>query len=170
MQDLGKIHQLIIPFMGRDIIFNIDAMVMTWIVISVLLVFGYFATRKAGLLPEPVQVFGELIVTMIYDLTEDALEERSKTYAPLICALFMFLVTCNWIGLFPHMHEPTKDLNTPLSLGVMGFFIGILPSDLFDGAAECDRRTCQGRFHLLSSVWQHHGRLDHYPGSIVSDL
>jgi F-type H+-transporting ATPase subunit a len=123
MQDLGKIHQLIIPFMGRDIIFNIDVMIMTWIVISALLVFGYFATRKAGMLPGPVQVLGELIITLIYNLTEDALEERSKTYAPLICALFMFLVTCNWIGLFPHMHEPTKDLNTPLSLGIMGFFI-----------------------------------------------
>ncbi len=60
---------------------------------------------------------------MIYDLSEDALGERSKTYAPLICALFMFLITCNWIGLFPHLHEPTKDLNTPLSLGIMGFFI-----------------------------------------------
>jgi F-type H+-transporting ATPase subunit a len=35
----------------------------------------------------------------------------------------MFLVLCNWIGIIPHMEEPTKDLNTPLSLGVMGFFI-----------------------------------------------
>ena len=124
MQDLGRIHQLIIPLMGRDLIFNIDVMVMTWIVISVLLIFGFFATRKAGILPGPVQVLGELFITMIYNLTEDALgKERSEKYAPLICALFMFLLFCNWLGLFPHMHEPTKDLNTPLSLGIMGFFI-----------------------------------------------
>ena len=25
--------------------------------------------------------------------------------------------------MFPHLHEPTKDLNTPLSLGIMGFII-----------------------------------------------
>ena len=123
MQELGRIHQLIIPFMGREIIFNLEVMIMTWIVISVLLVFGFFATRKASMLPGPVQVLGETFVKMIYDMTEDALGERSETYAPLICALFMFLVTCNWIGLFPHLHEPTKDLNTPLSLGIMGFFI-----------------------------------------------
>ncbi len=123
MQELGRIHQLIIPFMGREIIFNLEVMIMTWIVISVLLVFGFFATRKASMLPGPVQVMGETFVKMIYDMTEDALGERSETYAPLICALFMFLVTCNWIGMFPHMHEPTKDLNTPLSLGIMGFFI-----------------------------------------------
>jgi len=123
MHELGRIHQLIIPFMGREIIFNIEAMLMTWIVITALLFFGFFATRKASRLPGSVQIVGEIFVKMIYDLTKDALGERSKTYAPLICALFMFLLTCNWIGLFPHLHEPTKDLNTPLSLGIMGFFI-----------------------------------------------
>ncbi len=35
----------------------------------------------------------------------------------------MFLLMSNWIGMIPHMHEPTKDLNTPLSLGLMGFVI-----------------------------------------------
>ncbi len=60
MQELGRIHQLIIPFMGREIIFNIEVMLMTWLVITVLLVFGFFATRKASKLPGPVQVLGEI--------------------------------------------------------------------------------------------------------------
>jgi F-type H+-transporting ATPase subunit a len=47
----------------------------------------------------------------------------AQKYAPLICALFMFLVLSNWLGIFPHLHEPTKDLNTPLSLGLLGFVI-----------------------------------------------
>ena len=73
MQELGRIHQLIIPLAGRDLIFNIDVMVMTWIVIFVLLIFGFFATRKAGLLPGPVHVSGERFIKMIKDLTEAAL-------------------------------------------------------------------------------------------------
>ncbi len=124
MQELGRVHQLIIPFMGHNITLNLEVILMTCIVISVLIVFGFFAARKASILPGPVQVLGELFITTFYGLTEDALgKELSKTYAPLICALFMFLLFCNWIGLFPHMHEPTKDLNTPLSLGLMGFVI-----------------------------------------------
>jgi F-type H+-transporting ATPase subunit a len=76
------------------------------------------------MLPGPLQTLGELFVSQLYALTEDALdEEKAKKYAPLICALFLFLVVSNWIGVFPHMHEPTKDLNTPLSLGLMGFAI-----------------------------------------------
>ena len=124
MEDLGLIHQLIIPFFGHNITLNLEVIVMTWIVIIVLICFGFFATKSKNRLPGPLQVVGELFVKHLYELTEDALgEELSKKYAPLICALFMFLVLSNWLGIIPHLEEPTKDLNTPLSLGLMGFFI-----------------------------------------------
>jgi F-type H+-transporting ATPase subunit a len=124
MEDLGKIHQLIIHILGQDLTFNLESMIMTWIVIISLLSFGYLAARKRNIIPNLVQVIGELIISIFYDLTEDALgKELGKKYAPLICALFMFLFLCNWLGIFPHLEEPTKDLNTPLSYGIMGFVL-----------------------------------------------
>jgi F-type H+-transporting ATPase subunit a len=97
---------------------------MTWIVMGALIAFAFLATRKIGFLPNPFQAVGELIVRSFYDLTRDTLdEEMAKKYFPLICTLFMFLVLCNWLGTFPTLEEPTKDLNTPLGLGIMGFFI-----------------------------------------------
>jgi F-type H+-transporting ATPase subunit a len=124
MEDLGKIHQLIVPLFGHEMTFNLEIILMTWLVICGLLVFGYLATRKKGIIPGLIQVIGELFVDQFYALTEDALDkDMAKRYAPLICALFMFLVISNWFGVVPHLEEPTKDLNTPLSLGIMGFFI-----------------------------------------------
>ncbi|NOY67951.1 MAG: F0F1 ATP synthase subunit A [Deltaproteobacteria bacterium] len=124
MHDLGRIHQLIVPLFGHEMTFNIEVIVMTWIVIAGLLVFGFLASRKRRLVPGSLQVIGEFFIRQFYDLAEDALDkEMAKTYAPLICALFLFLVISNWLGIIPHLEEPTKDLNTPLSLGVMGFFI-----------------------------------------------
>ena len=124
MGELGKLHQLIIPFFGHNITLNLEVMVMTWIVFTVLIVLGLFASRKKEILPSPIQAFGELIVSMLYGLTEDALgKERAKTYGPLVCALFMFLLLSNWLGIIPHLEEPTKDLNTTLGLGTMGFII-----------------------------------------------
>lgn len=124
MEELGKVHQLIVPLFGHQMVFNLDAIIMTWIVIAGLILFGYLAARRREVLPGPLQVTGELIVKSVYGLADDALDrEHARKYAPLICALFMFLLGCNWLGLFPHMHEPTKDLNTPLSLGIMGFVI-----------------------------------------------
>ena len=124
MEELGRIHQLIIPFNGHNLTFNLEAILMMWIVIILLLIFGFLSTRKKAVLPEPLQVLGELFVEQFYALTEDTLgKEMGKTYSPLICALFLFLLISNWLGIIPHMIEPTKDLNTPLSLGLMGFFI-----------------------------------------------
>ncbi len=124
MEELGQIYQLVIPIGDHNMVFNLNAIFNAWIVFIVLIVFGWFATRKRDIRPGVFQVVGELFVTQLYGLVEDALDRKmARTYAPLICALFMFLMLANWIGMIPHLHEPTKDLNTPLSLGIMGFFI-----------------------------------------------
>ena len=124
MGELGRIHQLIIPFLGHDITINLEVVLMTWIAFAILVAVGILSTRKMGIFPRSRQMFGELFVNQFYDLTEDALDkEMAKKYGPLICALFMFLVLANWMGIIPHLEEPTKDLNTPLSLGLMGFAI-----------------------------------------------
>ena len=124
MGELGRLHQLIIPVLGHNITINLEVIIMTWIVFALLIVLGLFASSKRKMLPKPIQALGELIVSLLYGLTEDALgKELAKTYAPLICALFMFLLLSNWLGIIPHLEEPTKDLNTTLGLGIMGFFI-----------------------------------------------
>jgi F-type H+-transporting ATPase subunit a len=97
---------------------------MTWAIFGFLLLFGYLASKNRRIIPGPVQVMGELFINQLYGLTEDAMdEELGKKYGPLICALFMFLLVSNWCGMLPFMEEPTKDLNTPLSMGLMGFVI-----------------------------------------------
>jgi F-type H+-transporting ATPase subunit a len=124
MGELGKLRQLIIPVFGHNITINLEVIIMTWIVFALLIVLGLFASYKRKILPRPIQALGELIVSLLYGLTEDAMgKELAKTYAPLVCALFMFLLLSNWLGIIPHLEEPTKDLNTTFGLGIMGFFI-----------------------------------------------
>lgn len=124
MDRLGEIHQLIIPFTGYRVTINLEVLVMTWIVFLVIGVFGLIAVRKRALLPGPLQTIAEVVITLLYGLTEEALGERhARVYAPMICALFIFLLISNWLGILPHLEEPTKDLNTPLSLGILGFVV-----------------------------------------------
>ena len=124
MQELGRIHQLIVHLFGFNMTFNVEVIIMTWIVIMLLLIFGLTAAGKKSILPGPVQVVGELFVEQLYSLAQETLGERlGKKYAPMICALFMFLTLSNWLGIIPHLDEPTKDLNTTLGLGLMGFII-----------------------------------------------
>jgi F-type H+-transporting ATPase subunit a len=124
MGELGRIHQLIIPVFGHSMAFNLEVILMTWIAFILLFILGRATVSKLGIIPNSMQVVGELFVSNLYQLTEDALDPQlAKKYGPLICALFLFLLVSNWLGIIPHLEEPTKDLNTPLSLGVMGFVI-----------------------------------------------
>ncbi len=125
MDELGKIYQLIVPLSGGyQMTFNLDVIVMTWIVIAILIGFGFMAGRSTRIIPSPIQVLGELLVAQLFGLAKETLdEELGEKYGPMICALFMFLVLSNWLGIIPYLHEPTKDLNTTLGMGVMGFLV-----------------------------------------------
>ncbi len=150
MSELGKIHQLIIDLNGYSLTFNLEAILMTWIVIISLLVFGFFASRKSAMLPRPLQILGEMLVSTLYTLTEDALDkEKAEKYGPLICALFMFLVLSNWLGIIPYLHEPTKDLNTPLSLGLMGFAIAHYAGIRSKGIKNYLKEYCAPIFFMM---------------------
>ena len=124
MGELGRIHQLIVPLGGYRAAINLEVVLMTWIVIVLLVCLGLATSRRRDVLPRPMQVLGELIVSQLYQLTEDALgKDMARKYGPLVSALFLFLLASNWLGIIPHLEEPTKDLNTPLALGLMGFVI-----------------------------------------------
>lgn len=124
MDELTNIPHYILRLPFGDFVFNVETIIMTWIVMAVLIIFGFLATRKIGLLPNPFQVVGELLISVFMGLVKDALgEDMSKKYFPLICTLFLFLILSNWLGIIPELSEPTKDLNTPLSLGIIGFII-----------------------------------------------
>jgi len=124
MEELGAIKQIIIPLFGHTITLNLEVIMMTWVVITVLVIFGFFSARKKSLAAGPLQIAGELLISTFYGLAEESLgKELGKKYSPMICALFMFLLLSNWLGMIPFLEEPTKDLNTPLSLGIMGFAI-----------------------------------------------
>jgi F-type H+-transporting ATPase subunit a len=127
MEDLTKIPQITLNLFGLNVVLNTETIIMTWIVMACLILFGYLATRRISFSPNPFQVVAELIVNAFYGLTRDALdEEMARKYFPLICSLFMFLLLSNWLGVIPKLHEPTKDLNTPLGLGLVMIPLNII--------------------------------------------
>jgi F-type H+-transporting ATPase subunit a len=124
MENFTELIQLKVPFLGMCLRFNVGTIIMTWIVMIALILFAFLSTRKKGLIPNPLQVVAELIVSAFDGLLKDALdEEMGKKYFPMICCLFMFLLLSNWLGMIPKLEEPTKDLNTPLGMGLMGFVV-----------------------------------------------
>lgn len=150
MEDLGEIHQLIVPLFGHEMTFNLEPIIYTWIVIIGLLIFGYLAARRKSIVPGSIQIIGELFINQFYGLTADALDkELTRKYAPLITALFMFLLFCNWLGVIPHLGEPTSDLNTTLSMGIMGFVISHYAGIRKKGIKKYLKGYCEPLFFML---------------------
>jgi len=84
------------------------------------------ATSDGGLIPESKMTFRnffEIIAESLYDLTERVIGYHdAPIYFPIIGTLFIFIFTCNLIGLIPGFLPPTDNLNTTLALGVFVFF------------------------------------------------
>jgi F-type H+-transporting ATPase subunit a len=150
MEDLTHIPQISIELFGINLVFNTETIFMTWVVMGLLILFAFLSTRKTKIVPNPFQVLGEIIVSAFYKLTRDTLDEpMAKKYFPIVCSLFLFLLVSNWLGVIPMLSEPTKDLNTPLGLGVLGFVIAHYAGIRTHGFKKYSRQYLEPFFFML---------------------
>jgi F-type H+-transporting ATPase subunit a len=131
--DIGKVVQIHFELLGMNLTVNIMTVIMSWIIMVFLIVFSFLATKKISLVPGVFQSLAESIVSGFDKLVADSLEMKDRKYFPFITALFLFLLLCNYIGVIPGCEEPTKDLNTPLGLGLLGFVIAHYSGIKFKG-------------------------------------
>ncbi len=124
MEDLTNVPHWVLSVGNYKITLNSVTLLTTWGIMVLLVVFSVVLSRKIRTVPGGWQTISELLIDGFYGMVIDALgPEIGPKYFPMICVMFIFLLLCNWIGILPYMSEPTKDINTPLGLGIMGFFI-----------------------------------------------
>ncbi|MBI5299505.1 MAG: F0F1 ATP synthase subunit A [Deltaproteobacteria bacterium] len=71
----------------------------------------------------------EVIVEFVLTLMEGMLGDKAPKYFPLIGALFIYILTCNLIGLIPGLAPPTDNINTNAACALVVFiyfnYVGI---------------------------------------------
>jgi len=150
MDEIGTVSQWVFHLGDTRLAVNNHTLIMTWVVIGLILLFAWLATRQRKMVPGPWQMIAELLVGWFKELVRDALGEAyEERYFPLICALFIFLLLCNWVGIVPGLEEPTKDLNTTLGLGVMGFVIAHGTAIKVKGLKEYIKEYFEPMFFLM---------------------
>lgn len=116
-----------------------NALLTTWVVMAVLIIFAFFSTRKMSMIPGTLQSVAEMIVGGLYDFFQSIAGHYISQFFPIIGSLFIYIVLANWIGLLPgvgtigfyeaakHGAEPefiplfrgaTSDLNTTIALSI----------------------------------------------------
>ena len=78
-----------------------------------------------GLVPDSkltIRNFFEIIAEALYDLAVNVMgKHNAERHFPLIATLFIFILSCNLIGMVPGLLPPTENLNTTLSFGLFVF-------------------------------------------------
>jgi F-type H+-transporting ATPase subunit a len=103
--------------------------IYSWLVILLLIIFAVLATRKIEMVPTKGQNFFEIIISGMEEFMVDITGEEGRWFFPIIATIFIYIATCNLMGLVPGLYPPTASINTTVSCAIPVFlfthFIGI---------------------------------------------
>lgn len=120
-----------------------NSLLMSWVVVALLLIIGFFVGRRPSLVPGKVQVAFETLFTIALDYIEETLEDKklARKFFPLLVTIFLFILTANLIeftpgigslGFFsgeggreftPLFRSVNTDFNTTLALAIIVFIV-----------------------------------------------
>lgn len=113
-----------------------NSMATSWIATVILIVLGFFAARNLRAVPRGIQNVFETIIEMLFGMIDSIFnnKDQTKKYFPYLATVFLFIITNNWLGIFPgvgsigfHEHglfvpifrSGNADLNTTLALAIL---------------------------------------------------
>ena len=96
----------------------------TWLAMLFLACLGLAVRSRLTLVPGRVQNVLEIIIGGLENFTvENMGEEDGRRFFPLLCTLFLFILTMNLFGLLPLFEAPTANINTTAPLALF-IFVG----------------------------------------------
>ncbi len=120
---------------ASNVLFSIGPLEVTstvttmWVIIAVLTLLSWLATRRLKDVPGPLQNAAEVAVGYLRNYYEENLgKEHGRKYFSVFATFFIFIIVCNYSGILPgagHLRGfavPTACLSVTAGLGVIAFF------------------------------------------------
>ena len=92
--------------------------IYSWFVMLLLIVFAVLATKKIEMIPTKAQNFFEVVISGMEEFMVDITGEEGRWFFPLIATVFIYIATCNLLGLIPGFYPPTASINTTASCAI----------------------------------------------------
>lgn len=110
-------------------------LVYTWIVMALLTVSAWLATRQLSTSPHMSrwQNFLEVVVSMIREQIRDISDQAPDAYIPFVGTLFLFIVVANVLTIVPGYLPPTGSLSTTAALAICVFVAVPLYGIIYQG-------------------------------------
>ena len=123
----------------------------TWLVMALVLLVGYFSTRRMADIPGRYQNFIELTFEKLEDWAVSLGGIGARKHIPVFVAFFLFILVSNWSGLIPvfgkfeELRAPTSDVNVTFGLAIVVFIYF-----QYQGFRALGVRTYLGKFFVFS--------------------
>ena len=119
---------------GVKVLFSIGplevtkAVVSMWVMIAVLALVSYLATRNLKAVPGKLQNFAEMCIESLQNFFEGILgKENTRRYLPLMATFFIFIIVSNYSSLLPGAGSafavPTTSLSVTAALAAISFVV-----------------------------------------------
>ncbi len=119
--------------------------IYSWFVMILLIAFAFLAVRKIDMVPSKAQNVFEIIISGMEEFMVDITGEEGRKFFPLIATVFLYIATCNLLGLVPGFFPPTASINTTLSCALTVVIFTHVIGIKFHGAKYIK--------HFLGPVW-----------------
>lgn len=120
---------------ATNVLFSIGPLEVTgtvttmWVIMAILTLVSWFATRNLKEVPGPLQNAAEISVGFLRKYYAENLgKKNADKYFPVFATFFIFIIICNYSGILPgagHISGfavPTACLSVTAGLGVIAFF------------------------------------------------
>lgn len=114
---------------GFDVSFTNASLFMV-INVALLTSFFLFASRGRSLVPTRLQSVAEIMYEAVANMIRDNVGSGGRKYFPFIFTLFMFLLTCNLVGMIPGSFTVTSHVFVTFGLAFV-IFIGVTIIGIF---------------------------------------
>lgn len=116
-----------------NVLFSIGPLEVTktvvsmWVIVAVLAIVSFLATRNLKTVPGKLQNLAEMAVEKLLDFFGGIMgEENARRYFPIMATYFIFIVVANYSGLLPGAGSvfavPTACLSVTAGLAIVAFF------------------------------------------------
>ena len=119
--------------------------IYSWVVMAILIVFAFLATKTITMVPTKMQNFFESLISGLEEFMVTITGDEGRWLFPLIGTVFLYVLVCNLLGLIPGFFPPTANLNTTLSCALTVVIFTHVIGIKYHGASYIK--------HFLGPVW-----------------
>lgn len=110
---------------------HLDTIWSTCVAGIIVIALGFYLRAKVtSKVPNKVQLFWEVVVGAVSTQVDNTLGPRYRHVVPLAVTIFMLVLVCNWLAVFPfiwhstdYLPPPTADVNLTYALGATVFVL-----------------------------------------------